>query len=158
MTTMTTTHIWNATETTDTTITWTCTCGHLTIEYLQDNEHHTPIEKRKNDHIAEATALDERTANFSVARGRCGCPDDIPAHHRHEVILTNPVSGFGHTVVIRAIWMGGWLDTYAWQRDTVGLAFAQAFCDLIHTEIRLGIGRTRWYERVKPGQLARHAL
>jgi hypothetical protein len=148
-------HVWATYETTGTEITWTCTCGWVTIETIPAPSHHIPVAQRKADHIREATDIDERTAARRWMLGdTCGCPDDVPTRHDHRLTFVRPPSGHHQRLILTACWTGGFKTIYRWRCDPGGLTDAQAFCDKFPT-IWERKHLNHW--PVKPGELAQYA-
>lgn len=130
---------------------WECSCGWVTVETKDAPAYHTPIANRIYDHLVEQAGIHWRTAGADFTAG-CGCPDDVPANHSHELFLRRRISdGTPNQVVIWAYWMGGFKEIYAWCWNAAGLAVAQAFCDLHPTTWKHN------HFQVLPGDLAVHA-
>lgn len=136
------THAITAIDADETTITWECSCGWLTIETIDAPDYHTPIEQRKDDHLREAAAMEDGSVW-----------NEIPPHHEYRLHLRRRLSdGTPNHVVLTAVWGGGFREVMNWSWTAGGLAAAQAWCDTHPTTwLRTGFPVTR-------DSLAVHAL
>lgn len=81
---------------------WLCACGWVTFQEPAGTEQ-TPIQTRLTAHIAEATAVDLRTARALAVDG-CSCPPEVGDHWHKLYVRRLASTGKLTSIVVEARW------------------------------------------------------